>query len=397
MLRTYRYRLYPNQRQQEMIRKNINACRFVYNWALELRTRAYQEKKKPLSWYDLNKRLCVLKKQETWLREAYSQSLQQAIRRVDLAFRHFLRRVKNGETPGFPRYKSRRRPVQSFDIPQFFRVEISKKCVKIPKIGRVKTIFHRQFGGEAKCAVVTMTNIETFFISIVVESDAQPPEKSLLHEGNTVGLDLGILNYATLSTGERIENPKHLKKSLGRLKVLQRRVSRKKKGSASRKNAKLRVAKLHEKIRNQRRNFQHKLSTRLVSENQGIIVECLGVSSMLKNRNLSRSISDAAWSSFLWMLEYKCEWNGVKFMKIGRFEPTSKICSACGNKNEDLSLSDRKWTCLACGGIHDRDINAALNIKRLGLNPIAPREPREVPVDLSRREGMKQEATDLSQ
>lgn len=346
MLKTYRYRLYPNRQQQELIRKNINACRFVYNWALDLRKRAFEEEKRTLSWYDLNKKLCKVKKHETWLRAAYSQSLQHAIRRVDLAFGHFFRRVKNGETPGFPRFKSRKRAIQSFDIPQFLAVEFSRKRVRIPKIGCVKAILHREFDGEIRRAVVMMTKTESYFISIVVETDVRPPEKSIVREGNTVGIDLGIHNYATMSNGERVENPRHLEGSLRRLGILQRRLSRKKMGSRNRKKAKLRVAKLHEKIRNQRNDFQHKLSTKLVRENQGIAVEDLNVLGMLRNRHLSRHISDAAWSSFLWMLKYKCEWNGATFMRIGRFEPTSKMCYVCGHKNERLTLSDRDWTCV---------------------------------------------------
>ncbi|MHA2378625.1 MAG: RNA-guided endonuclease InsQ/TnpB family protein [Candidatus Thorarchaeota archaeon] len=329
------------------------------------------------------------------MRDAYSQSLQQAIRRVDLAFRHFFRRVKNGETPGFPRFKSRKRAVQSFDIPQFLVVEFARKHVRIPKIGRVKAILHREFDGEIRRAVVTMTKTGSYFISISVETGVRLPEKPVVREGNTVGIDLGIHNYATMSNGERIDNPRYLEGSLRRLGILQRKLSRKKMGSRNRKKAKLRVAKLHEKIRGQRTDFQHKLSTRLVRENQGIVVEDLNVLGMLRNRHLSRNISDAAWSSFLWMLEYKCEWNGVTFMKIGRFEPTSKMCSFCGHKNDRPTLSDRDWTCLKCGTVHDRNINAAMNIKRLGLDSITPRGPGEVPVDLSQREGMKQEVTNV--
>lgn len=397
MLKTYRYRLYPNRRQQRLIRKNVDACRFVFNWALEMKIRAYEDKKERPSWYDLNKMLPILKTSETWLRDAYSQSLQQAVRRVDLAFKHFFRRIKNGEKPGFPRFKSRRRPVQSFDVPQFFSVEFSRKRVKLPKIGRVKTILHRQFEGRARRAVVAMTNTGKYFISIVVETNALPVEKSLIHEENVIGIDLGILNYATLSTGERIDNPRHLKKWLKRLGVLQRRLSRKKTGSKNREKARLRVARLHEKIRNQRRDFQHKLSTRLVYENQGIAVELLNVSAMIKNAYLSGSISDAAWASFLRMLEYKSEWKGVTFVKLGRFEPTSKLCHVCGYRNDSLTLADREWICPECGSNHDRDLNAALNIKRLGLESIAPWGPGEVPVDLSQRRGMKQEITGFNQ
>lgn len=187
----------------------------------------YEDGKRSLSWFDLNKMLRKLKTEETWLKEAYSQSLQQAVRRVDLAFRHFFRRLENGETPGFPRFKSKRILRQSFDIPQFFQVEPSKNRVKLPKIGRLKAVLHRQFEGQVKCATVTMTSTRKYFIHIVVDTDDDLPQKSRIHSGNTVGMDLGFLSYATLSTGEKIENPRHLERSIQRLRILQRRLGRK--------------------------------------------------------------------------------------------------------------------------------------------------------------------------
>ncbi|MHA2118401.1 MAG: RNA-guided endonuclease InsQ/TnpB family protein [Candidatus Thorarchaeota archaeon] len=395
MLRTYRYRMYPSKRQRELIRKNIDACRYVYNWALENKKRAYENEKKSLSWFELNKMLRELKVEEPWLKDAYSQSLQMSIRRVDLAFKHFYRRVRNGETPGFPKFKSKRNLSRSFDIPQFFVAEFSKMRVKIPKIGYIKTVFHREYTGQAKQSVIKIEKSGQIYINIFVEQIAEYSEPPEVNEGNTVGLDLGIASYAILSNGEKIDNPKHLEVSLKRLKVLQRKLSRKKKGSNNHEKARLQVAKLHDKIKNQRRDFQHKLSTRLVCENQGITVESLNVSGMIRNPMLSRRIADAGWAAFIMMLDYKSRCNGVALIRVGRFEPTSKLCSKCDSKNDNLTLSDRNWTCPVCKTTLDRDLNAALNIKRLGLELNTPQELGEEPVDLSLWEGLKQEAVDL--
>jgi putative transposase len=395
MWRTYRYRLYPNKRQRELIEQNIDACRFIYNWALEHKKRTYEDEKKSLSWFDLNNMLRELKTEEPWLKDSYSQSLQMAIRRVDLAFKHFYRRVKDGEKPGFPKFKSKRNLSQSFDIPQFFVVEFSKKRVKIPKIGYIKTVFHREYTGKAKQAVIKVEKSGRVFINIFVELNIELPEPHKANRENTVGLDLGIASYAISSNGEKIDNPKHLEDSLQRLIVLQQRLSRKKKGSKNHEKARLQVAKLHDRIKNQRRDFQHKLSTRMVCENQGIVVESLNVSGMIRNRRLSRRIADAGWAAFIMMLDYKCRCDGVAFIRVGRFEPTSKLCNKCGSKNVNLALSDRKWTCPTCKTTHDRDQNAALNIKRLGLGIDTPRELGGEPVDLSLWEGLKQEAVDL--
>jgi len=252
-------------------------------------------------------------------------------------------------------------------MPQHYTVNFEKSLVKLPKIGEVKAILHRRFEGTLKTATISKTCTGKYYISILVEDGKELPAKQDFSESTTIGIDVGIKDFAVLSTGEKVENPKYLKNSLNRLKVLQKRVSRKVKGSKNRDKARLLLSKLHEKISNQRNDFQHKLSSKLISENQAIALETLNVKSMQKNHCLAQSISDSAWSSFVIKLEYKAEWLGKTILRIGQFEPSSKLCSVCGYYNLDLTLKDREWECPDCNTKHDRDINAAINIKKFSL------------------------------
>jgi putative transposase len=394
MLRTYRYRLYPNQTQRGLIRKTIDACRFVYNWALETKKTAHEKDEMNLSWYDLNNRLVKLKRDHPFLKDVYSQSLQQAIKRVHLAFQHFFRRLKQGKPqPGYPKFKRRKASHQSFDVPQFFRIEFSARCVILPKIGAVKTVLHRRFSGTPKTCTIVSTLTGKFFISIVVEDHKDPPPKPQVTSHRSVGIDVGLTNYITVSTGEKVGNPRYLQNELKRLQCLHRRLSKKMQGSRNREKARMRLARCYERVVNQRTNFLHQLSTRLIRENQAIMVESLNICGMMRTRQLAKSITDAAWSSFLRMLWYKAEWYGVNMIEVGRFVPTSRRCNGCGYLNDGLSLSDRNWTCPACRLSMDRDLNAAINIKMMGLGSImSPREPRVGPVELSAlAEASKQE------
>ncbi|MFX1566179.1 MAG: RNA-guided endonuclease InsQ/TnpB family protein [Promethearchaeota archaeon] len=393
MLRTYRYRLYPNKFQHEQIQINIDACRFVYNWALEQKKLAYETSGKCLSWFDMNYLLPSLKQEHHFLKDAYSASLYQAIKRVVLAYQQFFRRVKRGENPGYPKFKSRKAHRQSFVVPNFFKVDFKTQRVYLPKIGKVKVVFHRRFQGNPKQCIIVSTKTGKFFICIVVDDSDRPPRKKQITKESSVGIDVGLSSYVTLSTGDKIRNPRHIQQAIKRLQCLHRRLSRKGKGSRNREKARKKLALCYERITNQRMDFQQKLSTRLIRENQTIIVESLNVRGMLRNRKLARQISDAAWSNFLQMLKDKAEINGVNLIEIGRFESTSKLCSACGFKNNTLQIADREWVCAKCEIHHDRDINAAKNIKKIGLHSIlAPREPREGPVELSAlAETMKQE------
>jgi len=381
MLKGFRYRMYPKKDQEEMFLKHIGACRFVYNLSLEQKIKAYETEKKTLTRFDLNNALPQLKSENEWLKEVNSQSLQQANKHLDSAFKKFFREKK-----GFPKFKSRKNPIQSFGIPQNYTVDFDNNQVKLPKIGWITTKLSKAFEGTLKTATVSMTTTGKFFISILVEDGRETPEKESFGYDSTIGLDVGIKDFVTMSDGTKIDNPKFLRGSIQRLKVLQRRVSRKKKGSKNRDKAKYQVALQHEKITNQRKDFLHKLTTKLVRENQAIAIETLNVTGMMKNHCLAQAIGDMSWSEFFRQLEYKCEWYGKTLLRIGRFEPSSKICSVCGSIKHDLKLSDREWTCAGCGTLHDRDVNASINIKKFAIQAqnligvIAPSGRREEPV-----------------
>jgi putative transposase len=231
----------------------------------------------------------------------------------------------------------------------------------------VKTKISKRFDGIMKTATMSMNNTGKFFISILVDDGEETPEKESFGYDSTIGLDVGIKDFVTMSDGTKTDNPKFLKSSIQRLKVLQRRVSRKKRGSKNRDKARQAVALQHETITNQRKDFLHKLTTKLVRENQAIAIETLNVAGMMKNHCLAQAISDVSWYEFFKQLEYKCERYGKTLLRIGQFEPSSKICSVCGSINRDLKLSDREWTCAGCGTLHDRDVNASINIKKFAL------------------------------
>ena len=362
MLKAYRYRMYPDEAQREMFLKHTGACRFVYNLSLEQKIKKYETDKAALSCYDLNAMLPELKKEFEWLKEVNSQSLQQTNRNLDSAFKRIFREKK-----GFPKFKSRKNPLQTFGIPQNYIVDFDNNLVKLPKIGWIKTKLSKTFEGISKTATVSMTTTNKFFISILVDDGRETPEKEPFGYASTIGLDVGIKDFATMSNGTKVDNPKFLKSSLQRVKVLQRRVSRKKKGSNNRNKARQKVALQHEKITNQRKDFLHKVSSKIVSENQAIAIETLNMAGMMKNHCLAQAIGDVSWSEFFRQLNYKCEWYGKTLLRIGRFEPSSKICNVCGSINRDLKLSDREWTCAGCGSHHDRDVNASINIKKFAL------------------------------
>lgn len=396
MLKSYKFRLYPNKSQEELIRKHIGCCRFVYNHSLAEKIKAYEEEKKSLSHYDLNKLIPNMKKEFEWLKEVNSQSLQQENNHLDNAFKRFFREKK-----GFPNFKSKKNPKSSFSVPQSCEVNFKSGRISLPKLGEVKSKLHRTFNGKIKNATVSTTSTGKYFISILVEDRKKIPKKRRFNSNSTVGIDVGITHFATLSNGEKIENPKYLKKSIDRLKVLQKRASKKQKGSANRKKANLKVSLLHERIANQRSDFLHKFTHKIVSENQAVAIENLNIKGMMQNHCLAQAISDAGWSECFRQLEYKTEWTGKTLLQIGRFDKSSKICSCCGTINNSLTLGDRFWTCANCKTEHDRDWNASINIKKFALqkqNMIgnAPKELREVPLEMcSGEQSKKEEANEL--
>ena len=367
MLIAYKYRLYPNPGQTEMLNKHFGCVRWTWNWALAQKVERYERDGERLSVFDLKKRLPELKQEPDteWLGEVNSQSLQEALVHLDKAFTRFFK----GDAAS-PRFKSKRGK-NSFACPQNVVVNFDAGKVRLPKIGWVKAKLSRRFGdepfeGKIKTCTVTTTTTGKVFISAIVDDSTSPPEKAPIREGTAVGVDLGIESYAVLSTGEEIPNPRHLEEALGRLRVLQRRLSKKQKGSQRRGKARQAVALQHEKVRGRRQDFLHKLTTKIVREHDTICLETLNVAGMVKNRSLARHISQAGWSEFVRMILYKAERAGKNVLRIGQFEPSSQTC-ACGAVNGSLTLRDRQWTCEECGQTHDRDHLAALNIKRFAL------------------------------
>ena len=355
MLKGLKYRLYPTNSQKELIAKHIGSSRFVYNLALETKTTAYIGSKHNFSPFDLIKQLPELKKECGWLKEVNSQSLQQSIQNMDIAFKKFFKGA------GFPKYKSKHRGKQSFSIPQNILVEDNKLVIPKFKEG-IDIVLHREIKGTIKSATISVTLTGKYFASILVDTNTEIPIKAPITESTAIGIDLGIKDFAITSEGEVFDNPKNLRKAQNKLKYVQRKYS-KNKG----KRTKQRLALLHEKVVNKRKDFLHKTSIKLIRENQTICLEDLAVSNMVKNHNLAQAINDVSWSTFVTMLEYKADWHGKNILRIGRFAPSSKTCSCCGYINKELRLKDREWTCPKCNSVLDRDKNASINIKSFAL------------------------------
>ena len=399
MLKAYKYRLYPTKAQKELIEKHFGCARFVYNWALEQKNKAYVQDKKSLSCLTIKKQLPILKTELEWLREVNSQSLQQAIFNLDIAFTNFFRRVKQGDKdPGYPTFKQKHNR-QSFQCPQHVSVDFANGLMTVPKIPKLKVEFSRSFDGKIKTVTISRTPSNKYFVSILVDNDVSLPVKPKIDSHKTIGIDLGLTHFAILSNGEKIANPRFNKKEAEKIALLNRRLHRKVKGSKNRNKQRVKLARAYEFIENCRNDFLHKVSSKLVSENQTICLEDLNVAGMKRNHCLAGAISDVSWSKFVGMLSYKSDWYGKNLIKIGRFDPSSKLCSNCGYYKSDLGLSDRSWLCPQCGTSHDRDINAAINIKTFALqkqNLInqVPMDSREVtPVEtqpLLRRLALKQ-------
>lgn len=355
MLKAYKYRIMPNKEQSELINKHIGSVRFLYNLALETKQISYASKQVSLSRYDLQKQLVDLKKECEWLKEVNSQSLQVALMNLDAAYLRFFK----GQNE-FPKFK-KKSSGGSFNIPQNVILEGDKLVIPKFKEG-IDIVLHRAIKGTIRQATISRTPTGKYFVSILCETGEAIKPKAKVKKNTTVGIDLGIKTYIVLSDGQEFDNPKFLREAQSKLKYVQRKYS-KHKG----KRTKQRLAILHEKVANQRKDFLHKTSTELIKNHDSLSIETLQVSNMLKNHKLSQSISDAGWGIFASMLEYKAEWYGKNILKIGTFEPSSKTCSRCGAINKELTLQDREWTCKGCGTLLNRDVNAACNIKSFAL------------------------------
>ncbi len=357
MLKAFKYRIYPTNEQAELINKHIGSCRFVYNLALETKQMAYSGHRINLSCFDLIKQLPDLKTECEWLNEINSQSLQQSITHLDNAFTRFFK--GQGDFPNFKKKTVK----QSFNIPQNVIVDFEKSKLIIPKFKKkgIDIVLHRTFKGKTKQATISRTSTDKYFVSVLVDTTDKTLKQKTIKENTTIGVDLGIKSFLVTSNGLEINNPKFLKKSLVRLKFLQSKFS-KYKGIRT----KHKLAIIHEKVANQRKDFLNKISTQLINNHDSIAIENLNISSMVKNHKLAQSISDVGWGRFVTMLEYKAEWYGKNILKIGRFDPSSKTCNCCGTINKELTLKDREWTCI-CGSFLNRDVNAAINIKNFAL------------------------------
>lgn len=362
IFKSFKFRIYPNREQEILMAKHFGSVRFVFNHYLNKRKETYLEDKKSLNYYDNANDLTQLKKDKNfdWLKEINSQSLQSSLRNLDTAYSKFFRKQSK-----FPRFKSKY-DRQSFKIPQFVKIEDNELIIPKFKDG-IKINLHREINDEILFATISKSTTGKYFVSITCSVSHKPFDKT----GSKVGIDTGIKNLAILSDMTTYENIKTLKKALKKVKYNQRQLSKKVKGSSSRIKQKQKLAIIHEKITNIRKDYLHKVSTEIVKNHDIISVEDLDVKNIMKNHKLAQVMSDVSLGTFYSMLEYKCNWNDKQLVKIDRFFPSSKTCSNCGWINQDLTLSIREWTCPSCGEKHDRDFNASKNILKQGLKKLS--------------------------
>lgn len=377
MLKAYKYRIYPSREQEILIAKHIGSTRFIYNLALEIKQMAYSGSKVNLSGFAIHKQIPELKKECPWLKEINAQSLQKSIINMDAAFNNFFK----GKA-AFPKFKSKRSARKSFCVPQHVEIDTDACLLQIPKFKEgIRIRLHRSIKGAIKQATISRTPTGKYFASILVETGASIPNKKPIKEETTIGIDLGLKSFLVSSDGTTFDNPKHLLKMMERLRFTQNRF-----GRFKGRKTKHKLAHLHEEVANRRRDFLHKVSSQLVKNHDSIAIEDLDIKGMMKrlepipdsnggflpNGQKEKSkknqvIGDTGWGMFVEMLRYKAEWHGKNILQIGRFDPSSKTCSCCGWIYRDLSLEERKWTCNGCGKLHDRDQNAAKNIKAFAL------------------------------
>lgn len=384
-IENYKYRIYPNENQKKLIEKTFGCCRYVYNRGLEIRLNLYHNESKSISIETISGEMTKWKQHEEtkWLNEVNAQALQSSLRNLKNAFEKFFKKQC-----GFPKFKSRKNSKCSFTNPQRTVINWANSTVKIPKFSEgIKIKLHRKFNGKIKSSIVTKTPAGQYYISINVEYITSQVNHKPSQE-KCLGIDLGLIDFATFSDGTKILNPKILTHKLKRLKFLSKKHSRKNPASNNRQKSKKKLAKFHAKIANIRKDFLHKLTKNIV-DNQDyncFAVEDLSIRALMKsqpNRDKNRAIANIGWRTFREYLSYKCVKYGKTLFVIGRFEPSSKMCS-CGKINNQLTCKDRVWTCDDCQTTHDRDVLAAQNIRKFAFNPTIPLDERKFkPVETS--------------
>lgn len=375
MIETYRFRIYPTKEQEVLLNKHFGSVRFIYNWALDYDTKKYAQTQKHLGWISIlnSGDYKKLKEQKPWLKEINSQSLQHSVSHLDKAFQKFFR-----HQAGFPKFKSKYNNHQSFEIPANTKIDFKSKKIQIPKFiktkacdNRLKFVLSRRVKkGKIGNATVSRNPSGQYFISFIVHTAEQYPEfnKEITKE-NSLGIDFGLKHFLNFSDGSKIDSPEYFKHALDKLAKEQRKLSKKLKGSKNKEKQRIKVARVHQKISDQRNDYLHKLTTKLVKESQFDVfcIEDLNLNGMKKL--WGRKVSDLSYYTFQSMLYYKCIKYGKKMMKIGRFEPSSQICSNCGHRQK-LNLTERTYVCSECGMSMDRDTNAAINIRNFTLRDI---------------------------
>ncbi len=401
MLRVVKVRLYPDVQQQQSLAQAFGSCRWLWNYCLNLMNQTYKETGKGLSGYAVKKIIPQLKKEYEWLTSTYSQCLQQVCLNLGVAFNNFFeRRAK------YPRFKSKHGK-QSIQYPQ--NVKVADNCLSLPKIGEVSAIIHRSIEGKVKTVTISKNCSNQYFAAILVDDGKDKQLSST--EGKAVGIDLGLTHFAITSDGSKFDNPRILNKHEKNLKLKQQQLSRKQKavqcglggfpheqlhqeGSQNRIKSRIKVARVHRKITNCREDFLHKLSRRIVNENQVIVVENLNVKGMMQNHCLAKSIQSVGWGMFCTMLKYKAEMSGKIYQEVDRFFPSSKTCHVCLNQVGSLPLDVRFWTCKNCHTKHDRDVNAAINLRDEGLRILTSGTgDKACRPDVSRSKGGRKKST----